>query len=149
MIRRPPRSTLFPYTTLFRSSKPWSRPPQHAPERRWTRPSLWPWPRSPPRMPPAGLPTPATSPPKPPENRCQASLFLRLALPALIRPSGRGPRPAVGRPVFVGRPCQDRSACERDEPLELASPLEWDVRDRDQHHLGAGEAGLGETGDEF
>src|SRR5258707_8677796 len=26
MIRRPPRSTLFPYTTLFRSSGPW-RPP--------------------------------------------------------------------------------------------------------------------------
>src|SRR6185436_21170692 len=25
MIRRPPRSTLFPYTTLFRSSKPKSR----------------------------------------------------------------------------------------------------------------------------
>src|SRR5690349_22327094 len=23
MIRRPPRSTLFPYTTLFRSSRPW------------------------------------------------------------------------------------------------------------------------------
>src|SRR6266513_3296001 len=27
MIRRPPRSTLFPYTTLFRSPAPWSRPP--------------------------------------------------------------------------------------------------------------------------
>src|SRR5256885_8253980 len=26
MIRRPPRSTLFPYTTLFRSSKPCSHP---------------------------------------------------------------------------------------------------------------------------
>src|SRR6266480_5229423 len=25
MIRRPPRSTLFPYTTLFRSRRPWSR----------------------------------------------------------------------------------------------------------------------------
>src|SRR5471030_3370462 len=25
MIRRPPRSTLFPYTTLFRSSFPWRR----------------------------------------------------------------------------------------------------------------------------
>src|SRR5688572_33491270 len=25
MIRRPPRSTLFPYTTLFRSSPKWSR----------------------------------------------------------------------------------------------------------------------------
>src|SRR2546427_1253180 len=30
MIRRPPRSTLFPYTTLFRSSRHWSarRPPR-------------------------------------------------------------------------------------------------------------------------
>src|SRR3712207_8834953 len=25
MIRRPPRSTLFPYTTLFRSQRPWPR----------------------------------------------------------------------------------------------------------------------------
>src|SRR2546430_11470097 len=24
MIRRPPRSTLFPYTTLFRSQRPWN-----------------------------------------------------------------------------------------------------------------------------
>src|SRR5687768_18028453 len=31
MIRRPPRSTLFPYTTLFRSSR--SRPGRRAPER--------------------------------------------------------------------------------------------------------------------
>src|SRR2546430_11273649 len=27
MIRRPPRSTLFPYTTLFRSPRPTPRPP--------------------------------------------------------------------------------------------------------------------------
>src|SRR2546428_10366171 len=27
MIRRPPRSTLFPYTTLFRSPPGWLRPP--------------------------------------------------------------------------------------------------------------------------
>src|SRR2546430_7286360 len=27
MIRRPPRSTLFPYTTLFRSAHTWCRPP--------------------------------------------------------------------------------------------------------------------------
>src|SRR2546427_6030068 len=26
MIRRPPRSTLFPYTTLFRSATAWQRP---------------------------------------------------------------------------------------------------------------------------
>src|SRR2546430_6108338 len=32
MIRRPPRSTLFPYTTLFRSASPWQphrRSPRH------------------------------------------------------------------------------------------------------------------------
>src|SRR3712207_6997651 len=28
MIRRPPRSTLFPYTTLFRSPRAWERLPQ-------------------------------------------------------------------------------------------------------------------------
>src|SRR5437899_6677851 len=32
MIRRPPRSTLFPYTTLFRSRAAWPRPP-HWPRR--------------------------------------------------------------------------------------------------------------------
>src|ERR1017187_10856923 len=39
MIRRPPRSTLFPYTTLFRSWcggmwRPFARPPMPAPRRR-------------------------------------------------------------------------------------------------------------------
>src|SRR5256885_7865994 len=28
MIRRPPRSTLFPYTTLFRSAERWPRDPE-------------------------------------------------------------------------------------------------------------------------
>src|SRR3712207_8267015 len=32
MIRRPPRSTLFPYTTLFRSPGPQSPPPRTAPD---------------------------------------------------------------------------------------------------------------------
>src|SRR2546427_6424263 len=31
MIRRPPRSTLFPYTTLFRSSVPALQPEAHTP----------------------------------------------------------------------------------------------------------------------
>src|SRR2546425_7846557 len=31
MIRRPPRSTLFPYTTLFRSDSPGSRPSVRSP----------------------------------------------------------------------------------------------------------------------
>src|SRR2546429_3913490 len=33
MIRRPPRSTLFPYTTLFRSANPCSRLPRWKPLR--------------------------------------------------------------------------------------------------------------------
>src|SRR2546428_9323282 len=33
MIRRPPRSTLFPYTTLFRSPRPCSGPRPRAPRR--------------------------------------------------------------------------------------------------------------------
>src|SRR2546430_6584464 len=36
MIRRPPRSTLFPYTTLFRSTPGGTRPPQ---ARHWRAPS--------------------------------------------------------------------------------------------------------------
>src|SRR2546430_9623315 len=34
MIRRPPRSTLFPYTTLFRSDQPARGGPSHAARRR-------------------------------------------------------------------------------------------------------------------
>src|SRR2546422_1509484 len=34
MIRRPPRSTLFPYTTLFRSRRAWSPSQAVRPERR-------------------------------------------------------------------------------------------------------------------
>src|SRR3712207_7086594 len=37
MIRRPPRSTLFPYTTLFRSKAP-SAPPRYARRRESPRP---------------------------------------------------------------------------------------------------------------
>src|SRR5215203_6766419 len=38
MIRRPPRSTLFPYTTLFRSHSPYSRPPETSgPTWQWVR----------------------------------------------------------------------------------------------------------------
>src|SRR3712207_8513857 len=44
MIRRPPRSTLFPYTTLFRSWVRWSRVPEARSPPRW-RPSPEPLPR--------------------------------------------------------------------------------------------------------
>src|SRR5438874_10008315 len=40
MIRRPPRSTLFPYTTLFRSHEPNDFP--RAEHRRAARPRRWP-----------------------------------------------------------------------------------------------------------
>src|SRR5207237_8844853 len=53
MIRRPPRSTLFPYTTLFRSAAPRAR-------RRATAP------------PPAAAPSPRTMPPCAP-RRCRRS----------------------------------------------------------------------------
>src|SRR2546426_7534810 len=39
MIRRPPRSTLFPYTTLFRSPLPRTPPPQSTAARRRPPPS--------------------------------------------------------------------------------------------------------------
>src|SRR5258708_31860350 len=38
MIRRPPRSTLFPYTTLFRSHTPFHRSPRHRVHERWRLP---------------------------------------------------------------------------------------------------------------
>src|SRR5260370_42667114 len=38
MIRRPPRSTLFPYTTLFRSCCPWRRAEEIARCGRWNVP---------------------------------------------------------------------------------------------------------------
>src|SRR3712207_7018223 len=47
MIRRPPRSTLFPYTTLFRSGGPtqldiaWVRPPDLRPDTRAKRREDW------------------------------------------------------------------------------------------------------------
>src|SRR5688572_32749880 len=39
MLRRPPRSTLFPYTTLFRSRERPSSPPRNARANRWERTS--------------------------------------------------------------------------------------------------------------
>src|SRR3712207_9478944 len=42
MIRRPPRSTLFPYTTLFRSARPKARPRAAARSDEDERPSLQP-----------------------------------------------------------------------------------------------------------
>src|SRR5260221_6383188 len=39
MIRRPPRSTLFPYTTLFRSLRIVDRPIPSRPRRAWLPPS--------------------------------------------------------------------------------------------------------------
>src|SRR3712207_6848632 len=52
MIRRPPRSTLFPYTTLFRSrAPPAARTPPRCRAGRWA-----------PRCPADGRPTAATTP---------------------------------------------------------------------------------------
>src|SRR5688572_32134264 len=57
MIRRPPRSTLFPYTTLFRS-----RSPQFPPA-----PPPTPPPRCPPST-PATPPSPPSAPPPAPQS---------------------------------------------------------------------------------
>src|SRR6266478_9246812 len=64
MIRRPPRSTLFPYTTLFRSCPPSSG----------TRPN---WPRSPPTLPSCGG---ARSEEHTSELQSQSNLVCRLLL---------------------------------------------------------------------
>src|SRR5256885_5220732 len=40
MIRRPPRSTLFPYTTLFRSPLTSNRSPDFPPVRTWVPPEM-------------------------------------------------------------------------------------------------------------
>src|SRR5256886_10065281 len=70
MIRRPPRSTLFPYTTLFRS-------------RRWT-----------PRAPAASTPTPGAARRRAPPSRRGASRspWGRAALPPRAAPSEGGAR---------------------------------------------------------
>src|SRR2546425_5100268 len=47
MIRRPPRSTLFPYTTLFRSSKPALQSPSQSRSMRSPYPSSREWVLSP------------------------------------------------------------------------------------------------------
>src|SRR5260370_17474942 len=62
MIRRPPRSTLFPYTTLFRSLRARLRPLLRAQARvAQARPLRRRW-----RLPPAGAPG---SPARPPEGQ--------------------------------------------------------------------------------
>src|SRR5258708_27782743 len=62
MIRRPPRSTLFPYTTLFRSALPaGDAPPGAVPPRRHRA-----------RQPPDGrYATPPVAPPRRPDRRAQ------------------------------------------------------------------------------
>src|SRR5277367_5896964 len=70
MIRRPPRSTLFPYTTLFRSTLPPARParqysPPHSPRRPNT--------RSAPQNPPPAPPLPAKAATPSPTNTGPAS----------------------------------------------------------------------------
>src|SRR5215211_9512132 len=77
MIRRPPRSTLFPYTTLFRSQGP-PGPPRG---RRPRTPGSW-WPR--PWPPPAaGAPRGPCSPAPGPRRRASASVASSSGTPLL------------------------------------------------------------------
>src|SRR2546430_8866794 len=79
MIRRPPRSTLFPYTTLFRSPGPPTSPTKTS--RRRSRRSSSAWTASPSPSPPA---PPATTPWRSEEHtselQSQSNLVCRLLL---------------------------------------------------------------------
>src|SRR5256886_6189870 len=87
MIRRPPRSTLFPYTTLFRSST-WRSPPARARRREARRHGLHSWLTSGERWPvllAAGDATrPRAAPPRSEEHtselQSQSNLVCRLLL---------------------------------------------------------------------
>src|SRR2546425_8608769 len=92
MIRRPPRSTLFPYTTLFRSS-----------------------PRSPPRSPrlassPRGPPPPPPPPPRRPrpprseEHTSELQSLAYLVCRLLLEKEKRGPT-ATAAPVSYKSSC--------------------------------------------
>src|SRR5688572_31865367 len=73
MIRRPPRSTLFPYTTLFRSMLPLPPLPRPVPEPRPPMPRPWP-------PPPAPVPREPRSEEHTSELQSQSNLVCRLLL---------------------------------------------------------------------
>src|SRR2546423_9116266 len=99
MIRRPPRSTLFPYTTLFRSPGPQSKPPPEVID-----------------PPSAAVPTPAASSvvPRPPkrseehtsELQSLAYLVCRLLLEKKKITSARRPH---SPPIATIRVCRSLS----------------------------------------
>src|SRR2546430_7628914 len=74
MIRRPPRSTLFPYTTLFRSRSPRPAPSAGAPRRSRSRGRRWASTLPPPS------PSPARSEEHTSELQSQSNLVCRLLL---------------------------------------------------------------------
>src|SRR2546422_2194169 len=81
MIRRPPRSTLFPYTTLFRSHHPVRAPPA----RRGPCPRAWP--RTSPRRPCGSarpFPLPSPSPPRSEEHTSELQSRLHLVCRLLL-----------------------------------------------------------------
>ena len=94
MIRRPPRSTLFPYTTLFRSSREGRR-----------------------RRRPPGAPSPAAS-----SRRPFTYAPLPSPPPAFPRPGGCG-RPHPSRSLsFRGRTCASTRAAARASPGTSTAP---------------------------
>src|SRR5437660_4200738 len=96
MIRRPPRSTLFPYTTLFRS--------RLARRRRGPLPRPRPLPRGVARHPPADRLRRAGRRPLPPSRRARQRRAGR-ALAALGRAADRGARRRAGAHRAAARRC--------------------------------------------
>src|SRR6266545_1201154 len=122
MIRRPPRSTLFPYTTLFRSSRPapaaaWPRTPPAVPS---PRPAAG-------RRPLAGARSPAQVPGSAPARQAAglrgcvppapATVFrLRAGRAGSGRSSAQGWPPAPARPAARARQRLGRGRRRRSEP---------------------------------
>src|SRR5258708_39038472 len=99
MKRQPPRSTLFPYTTLFRSLEPQRVPFHNTCHRRHARRSrmvVRKAPRSPPV--PGEIADPASADRDAPRSEVITELDVLVGVPVVVRVTGEG-RHVVGAPV--------------------------------------------------
>jgi DDE superfamily endonuclease len=99
-------------------SRRWSRRPRRAPGRPWTPRSPPHWTPSPQPMSPAGSHTPATSPDKLPENRCDLLRPRQAATAADVFGPGRAPPAssppcAASSPGSAAPPATPRATCPR------------------------------------